>query len=187
MNPGHLPPDLADTLARVTRSGLDPDAPELLAAIRDPRRVAAARAAEARPGSRDDDGQLVVDPRTANVRIVCACDYGGGSCGSYLGGVWRTPHGVVLIYSVVRPDARAFIQAYKGRRRGTAPPRPGDRYPDRLLTIEVPVLLEDAGGVLVSCPRCNQSWPLNLVAVRRSLEAERLTRKHQKLGSRAPE
>jgi hypothetical protein len=137
------------------------------------------------PGLRDDDGQPVINPRSANVEIVCACDYRGSSCGKHLGGVWRTSDGIVLVYKVVRPDARAFIQKYKGRRRGPMPPRTGDRYPDRLLANEEVVLLTDARDISVSCFRLG-SWTLDLFAVRQRLEEERLTRKHLRYGSKPP-
>jgi hypothetical protein len=39
--------------------------------------------------------------------------------------VWWTKHGAVLVYKVVRPDARSFLEKYKGHRRGPEAPRPG--------------------------------------------------------------
>ena len=161
------------------------DNPEWLSKLRGPNHLAAVRAANARPGPRDGDGQPVINPRSANVQIVCACDYRGGSCGRNLGGVWRTAHGVVLGYQVVWPDARDHIQAYKGQRRESSPPSPGDRYPDDLLANDEVILLDDANSISVSCIRHPHTiWPLDLVKVRRRLAQERLTGRRQRYGSK---
>jgi len=169
----------------MTSGDLDLDNPEVVASLRDPRHLLAVRAANARPGTRDDDGQPVIDPRSANVQIVCAWDYRGGSCGRNLGGVWRTRYSIVLAYKVVWPNARDFIQAYKRPRRGPTGPQPGDRYPDALLADEVVILLEDAKDISMSCIR-HERWALDLYEVRRRLKEEGLTRKRQRYGSRPP-
>lgn len=158
----------------------DPAAGE---ALREPRHVAALSAANNRPGHRDDDGQLHVDRRSASVQIVCASDHRGGSCGRYLGGVWRTSAGTVLVYKKVRPDAREFIQHYKGRRRGPVAPKPGDRYPDDLLTTERYVLVQDAEEVMLSCV-LHGSWPLDLIALQRRLNEQRALMRGIKLASK---
>ena len=163
----------------------DLDNPEVLASLRDPRHLLAVRAANARPGPRDDDGQPVIDPRSANVQIRCACEYRGSSCGRDLGGVWRTKYGNVPVLKVVRADVREFIQAYKGRRRGPEGPRPGDRYPDALLAHEVAVLLDDAKDISVSCIRHGR-WALDVYEVSRRLKEEGLTRRRQRYGARPP-
>jgi hypothetical protein len=141
---------------------------------------AAVLASNSRPGPRDDDGQPVIDPRSANVEIVCAHTDQRGSCGHHLGGLWRTVEGNVLVHQVIRPDARDLIRAYKGRRRGPAPSRPGDRYPDDQLALDRPLLLNDAQDVWVSC-RKHGKWKLDLPAVRRRLELEGVKNRHQKL------
>ena len=158
------------------------DDPAVLAMLRHPRHLAAVRAFNARPGPRDDDGQPVVDPDSANVRVVCSHPYRWGACGRVLAGVWRTRYGTVLVYSVVRPDARDHIQRYKRRRRGPKPPRPGERYPDRLMAYEVPVLMDDAVDVWVSCLR-HGTWKLDLAGVRQALKRERVMWRRETIGS----
>jgi hypothetical protein len=90
-----------------------------------------------------------------------------------------------LVYKVVWPHAREFIQSYKGRRRGPIGPRPGDRYPDALLADEMVVLLEDAQDVWVSCLR-HEKWKLDLRAVRHRLAQRQVTGNPQRYGSKAP-
>lgn len=163
---------------------LEWDTNAALAVLHNPHHAEAVLAANARPGTRDETGQLVVDPRTANVLIVCACDYRRGPCGRHLGGVWRTRLGTVLVYTVVWSDFRLHIDAAKSRGEHQGRPEPGFRLPEDLLADTVPILLRDARDIWVSCPRHDRRWSLDLRGLRQCLERERVMGKHQKFGSR---
>jgi hypothetical protein len=151
----------------------------------DPGRLAGIRAASAWPGPRDDDGQPVVSDRTADVRIVCACDYRGGSCGRNLGGIWQTEHGPLIVLNDVTPEAKDWVQAFKNSRLGGSQvaPRPGDRLPDHALTDQRFVLLDGAVVVTVSCVRHGR-WTLDLREVEHKLMIRRATMRRQKMATR---
>ena len=126
------------------------------------------------------------------VEIRCKCAHRGGSCGRVLGGVWRTKHGVLLVYKTAMTDAAGLVRGYKGRRGhmpGAEASRPGDRLPDSELETEDCVLLTEADDVRVSCARRHEeakgeSWNLNVPAVLAALKREGLTRSRQYYGTR---
>jgi hypothetical protein len=115
------------------------------------------------------------------VNLRCGSTIGKRACRSWLGGVWETVHGLVLVVQSPQPDT-SIIGAYKG---DIDPGTETDHLSESHFVDEHPILMTDVHKAQVWCRR-HGSWNLDMADLRHRLDEWRWSRRRATLSTSSP-
>ena len=115
------------------------------------------------------------------VEIRCAAERRGHSCGTKIGALYDTPHGLLLVVQRLQPTG---IESFKAAKANGAPVPQGETEHHPPPVDDDPVLLDgdDPLPVDIWCPRHGQ-WEIDRAALRQAAGQARVERRKVTVGS----